>query len=159
MGSISRRAQPVVVGNLRILLLDNVVDPVSRTFHFFLPLANEVLHDSKGAQGETYRSWKFRPGQKVTLDVPIEKLSEVFVLPEEAVVREGPEAYVFRANGTKMERLNVEVSYAGGGNIVLKNDGSIFPDDVVALNNAYQLNLALKKASGSGIDPHAGHNH
>ena len=44
--------------------------------------------------------------------------------------------------------------------VVLANDGSLFPGDVIALNNAYQLQLALKrsgnKASG---DAHHGHSH
>jgi len=44
-------------------------------------------------------------------------------------------------------------------NDIVEQQNSEIPDDDVALNGAYQLNLALKKASGSGIDPHAGHNH
>jgi hypothetical protein len=83
----------------------------------------------------------------------------VFVLPSEAVVREGPEAYVFRVNGSKLERQGVTVAASDRQQVAIKNDGSIFPGEVLAANSAYQLNLALKKSSGSGIDPHAGHSH
>lgn len=150
---------PLVRNDLHILLLDNVIDPGARTFRFFVPIGNEVLHDSKGNRGETYRSWRFKPGQKVTLEIPVAQLPGVFVLPNEAVVREGPEAYVFRVNGSKLERQGVTVVASDRQQVAIKNDGSIFPGEVLAANSAYQLNLALKKASGSGIDPHAGHSH
>lgn len=146
---------------LKILTLDNVVSTDSRTFHFYVPLANEVLYDNPGPQGEVYRSWRFRPGQIATLKVPVEKLTNAIVLPVAAVVREGPDAYVFRANGKQFERQSVQVRYVDSTSAVLANDGSLFPGEVVALNNAYQLNLALKKASGAGGGghDHAGHNH
>lgn len=153
-------AEPLVRGPLTILYLDDVVDPQAHTFRFFVPLANEVLHDSRGPQGEMYRSWRFKPGQKVVLKVPTEKIENALVLPVEAVVREGPDAYVFRVNGSKLERQAVHVRFTGGGEAVLDDDGSLFPGDVVAMNNAYQLNLALRKAAGgAAVDPHAGHNH
>lgn len=145
--------------DLRILFLDNVVDPATRTFHFILPLANEVLHDSHGSQDEVYRSWRFKPGQRVQLQVPIERMRDRIVLPAEAVVREGPDAFIFVADGKTMNRQSVQVEFEGAGVAVIANDGSVYAGDTVALNNAYQLNLAVKKASGSGVDPHAGHSH
>jgi multidrug efflux pump subunit AcrA (membrane-fusion protein) len=148
---------PLVRKNLAILMLDNVVEPASRTFRFYIPLANEVLHDSHGTQGETYRSWRFKPGQKVTLEVPIELMQKVIVLPADAVVREGADAYVFRASGNTMQRQPVTVLHAGAHEIYLDNDGSLYPNETVALTGAYQLNLQLKKAA-SGPAAH-GHSH
>lgn len=149
----------LVRDDLRILYLDNVVDPATRTFHFILPLPNEVLHDSRGSQDEIYRSWRFKPGQRVQLQVPIERMRDRVVLPAEAVVREGPDAFIFVADGNAMNRQSVQVEFEGAGVAVIANDGSVYAGDTVAMNNAYQLNLAVKKASGSGVDPHAGHSH
>ena len=58
-----------------------------------------------------------------------------------------------------------DVPTDGAGNVaglepvVIENDGSLFPGDVVAKRGAHQLQMALKNKSGGGVDPHAGHNH
>lgn len=84
----------------------------------------------------------------------------VIVLPARAVTEEGPDAFAFAVNGKKLERRQVHVVYQDGRNVVVANDGALFPGEPVALNNAYQLNLALKKQQGGGgADPHAGHMH
>ncbi len=145
---------PLIRHDLAILNLDNTVDPQSRTFRFFVPLANEVLHDTTGPEGETYRSWRFKPGQKVTLRVPTERLTGVITVPVEAVAREGPDAFVFRASGNTFERQPVHVLHVEGGDAVLAHDGSLFPGETVALNHAYQLNLALKRQAGTGGQGH-----
>jgi hypothetical protein len=84
-------------------------------------------------------------------------MKKVIVLPADAVVREGADAYVFRANGNTMERQAVTVLHARAHEIVLANDGSLYPNETVALTGAYQLNLQLKKAA-SGPAAH-GHSH
>jgi multidrug efflux pump subunit AcrA (membrane-fusion protein) len=149
---------PLIRHDLAILNLDNTVDPQSRTFRFFVPLANEVLHDTTGPEGETYRSWRFKPGQKVTLRVPTGRLTGVISVPVEAVAREGPDAFVFRVSGNKFERQPVHVLHVEGGDAVLAHDGSLFPGETVALNHAYQLNLALKRQTGTGGHGHS-HDH
>ena len=90
--------EPLVIHHLA-----NQVDPVNRTFPFYLSLENQAQTIVR--EGKTYFAWRFRPGQRVRLRVPVEKLStpgpdgktEVnpFVLPAGAVVREGPEAFAF----------------------------------------------------------------
>lgn len=144
---------------LKILYVDNLVDTRSRTFHFYLMLPNEMIREEMGLDDAIYRTWRFKPGQKVTLRVPVEEWQERIVLPADAIVKEGLGAYVFRANGTMMERVSVHIEYQDSSTVVISNDGSVFPGDEVAMNNGYQLNLALKKQMGSGVDPHAGHNH
>jgi hypothetical protein len=51
------------------------------------------------------------------------------------------------------------VIYRDQAYAVIKNDGSVFPGDIVAQRGAHQLQMALKNKSGGGADPHAGHNH
>jgi cobalt-zinc-cadmium efflux system membrane fusion protein len=151
--------EPVTKENLKILYSDNVVDIAEGTFRFHIPLKNEITRDSKNADGVTYRSWRFKPGQRVRLLVPVEQWTERIVMPSDAVVTEGADAFVFRVNGKVMDRVPVQIEYEDMRFTVLANDGSLFPGDEVAMNQAYQLNLALKKQQGSGVDPHAGHNH
>ncbi len=147
--------------DLRILFVDNVIDPTNRTFRFFIALQNQVLIDNPGPTGEVYRTWQFKPGQRAELDVPTKRLENVIVLPSDAVVKDGLDSYVFVANGKRFDRRSVEVAAVAKGTVVLVNDGSLFPGDAIALNNAYQLNLAIKKASGQGGGghDHSGHNH
>jgi hypothetical protein len=93
------------------------------------------------------------------LRIPVEAWKDRIVLPVDAVVDEGAEAYVYRQNGDHFDRVPVHVEYRDRGSVVVANDGAVFPGDVVAGHGAYQIHLALKNKSGGGIDPHAGHNH
>lgn len=155
----SNSSQPMVRENLKIQYADNIVDPESRLLRFYLPIKNEVIRDLKNPDGVMFRAWRFKPGQRVQLRVPVEHWKDKIVLPIAAVVREGAESYVFRENGTLMERVPVSVVYEDSRFAVLADDGSLFPDDPIAMNEAYQLNLALRKAQGGGVDLHAGHSH
>ena len=152
---------PVVRDGLSILYSDNVIDVSSNTLHFYVPLTNEIVRDATGANGQTYRAWRFKPGQKARLMVPVNHLTKRIVLPAEAVVKEGADAYVFRMNGKLLERVAVRIESLDSREAVLANDGALFPGDFVARNQAYQLNLALKKAQGGegGGHSHEGHNH
>ncbi len=151
--------EPELRDGLHIRYVENSLDAATRTLRFFAPLKNEVVRDAQADNGVIYRSWRFKPGQKVRLLVPVQKLTEQVVVPTEAVVSEGPDAYVFRVNGKLMERVPVIVEHRDPRFVVLRNDGSVFPGDEIAMNQAYQISLALKKQQGSGVDMHAGHNH
>lgn len=151
--------KPITRSGLRIVYVDNVVDPRTRTLRFYVPLANEVLHDGIGPQGETYRTWRFKPGQRASVEVPVEKLPKVIVLPAAAVVREGPNAYVFRASGNRFERQSVQIVDQSMREVTIASDGSLFPGETVALDNAYQINLALQKSAGGGASNDHGHAH
>ncbi len=151
--------QPLIREGLQIRYIDNMLDPVTRTLRFFVPLKNEVVRDAMADNGVIYRSWRFKPGQKVRLLLPVQRLSEQIVLPAEAVVSEGPDAYVFRANGQLLEQVPVIVEHRDPRSVVIRNDGSVFPGDEIAMNQAYQIHLALQKQKGSGVDMHAGHSH
>jgi multidrug efflux pump subunit AcrA (membrane-fusion protein) len=143
---------------LTIRHLSNSVDPATRTFAFYLPLNNQS--DTYVKDGKTFFVWRFRPGQRVRLKVPVEKLgTDVFVLPAGAVVREGGEAYVFRQNGDLFERKPVKVLYEDRSEVVLANDGSVGPGEYIARNQAAALNRALKATAGGGGGGHEGHDH
>lgn len=151
-------SEKIIRKGLRILYVSNSIDEAHRTLPFYVPLANEVVRDNPGANGLMYRTWRFKPGQKVRMLLPVEKMTERIVLPADAVVKAGPDAYVFRQNGKLMEQVPVTLEHLDPREAVLKNDGSVFEGDEIALNQAYQLHLALKKAQGGG-GGHHGHDH
>jgi biotin carboxyl carrier protein len=141
----------------RILYLGNRVDPASQTVPVYLPLVNQFREHP--GEGRIFRVWRFRPGQRVRLEVPVEEFTRVFVLPIEAVVREGPEVYAFRQNGEAFDRKPVHVLHQDRRNVVIANDGSLFEGNVVAINAASQLNRALKAKSAGGEEHGHDHHH
>ncbi|MBL9081747.1 MAG: efflux RND transporter periplasmic adaptor subunit [Planctomycetales bacterium] len=144
--------------NLQILYVAGRVDPESRTFRFYLSLPNKLIRDAVRDE-HRFISWRFKPGQRVQLSVPVEQWKERIVLPVDAVAQDGVETYVFSPNGGHFDRRPVHVEYRDRFSVVVANDGSLFPGDLVALSGAQQMQLALKNKSGGGVDPHAGHNH
>lgn len=139
---------PPLAESFAIRHLANTIDPASRTFAFFIPLENQSRLYETG--GESFVVWRFRPGQRVRLHVPVEELSDVIVLPAGAVVRDGPEAYVFRQNGDLFNRLAVHVLHEDRLNVVLANDGSVAPGWYLAQAAAASLNRVLEAQSASG---------
>ncbi|MBD3675745.1 MAG: efflux RND transporter periplasmic adaptor subunit [Planctomycetaceae bacterium] len=129
--------------------LSNSIDPDSRTFDFYIPLSNQSRAYRK--DGQTFVVWRFRPGQRVRLYVPVEEMTDVIVLPSAGVVREGPEAYVFQQNGDLFNRIPVQVLHEDRLNIVIANDGSITPGLFLAQNGAASLNRVMKAQAASGM--------
>lgn len=129
-----------------IRYLSNNIDPASRTFSFLIPFDNP--YRTLPSDNRTLILWRFRPGQRVKLNVRTEKIDAVFVLPREAVVREGAEAYVFRQNGDTFDRKPVHVVLEDRQQILVANDGSVPPGIYVAQTGAAQLNRMLKSQSG-----------
>jgi len=150
--------KPEVVSNLRVLYLAARVNPDTRTLDFYATLPNEKQRDAK-FDGHRFVAWRFRPGQRVQLQIPVETLLDRIVLPADALAQDGAETYVFTPNGDHLDRRSVHVEYRDPQWAVIANDGSLFPGDLVAISGAQQLQLALKNKAGGGIDPHAGHNH
>jgi hypothetical protein len=131
--------------------LSNAIDKKNRTFDFFVPLENQSRTFEK--QAKLFLVWRFRPGQRARIHVPVEKFEDVFVLPSEAVVREGPEAYVFRQNGDLFKQIPVHVIHEDRRLIVIANDGSITAGAFLAQGSAASLNRVLKSQSASGKEP------
>jgi multidrug efflux pump subunit AcrA (membrane-fusion protein) len=151
--------RPRVVEGLKIVYVDNEIDPDSRSLRFYVRLKNEIVHESKTADEHRFITWRYKPGQRMQLSVPIEVWTERIVLPIDAVARDGAEYYVFQQNGDHFDRTPVHVEYQDQFWTVIANDGSIFPGDTVAASGAHQLQMALKNKAGGAVDPHAGHNH
>ena len=151
--------KPEEIKGLKIVYVDNEVEPESRALFFYVRLPNEIVQQSQSSDGHHFSTWKFRPGQRMQVRVPVETWEDVIVLPVDAVARDGLEYYVFRQNGDHFDRVPVALHYRDMVSAVIGNDGSLFAGDVVATNNAHQLQMALKNKSGGGVDPHAGHNH
>lgn len=140
---------PKIDQRFEIRFLANTVDAENRTFDFFIPLTNQSRTYQKGE--ETFLVWRFRPGQRVRLHVPVEEMQNVLVLPSEGVVREGPEAFVFQQNGDLFNRIPVHVLHEDRTSIVIANDGSVTPGLFLAQNSAASLNRVLKAQAASGM--------
>jgi len=175
---------------LTVRHVDNHVDPETQTFLFYVPLPNEVVSDSVGPQGRRYRTWRFKPGQRVHLLIPVAKYEQQIKLPLAAVVQEGPDAFVFRRYEPKhshvhshdghshshrgyshgghphdgdehedaylvLERVPVHILHEDEQGIVVEQSKRFKPGDSIAMNRAYQLQLALKQRAGGG----GGHGH
>jgi multidrug efflux pump subunit AcrA (membrane-fusion protein) len=149
------------VEQLEIDYVANRIDPESRTLHFYVRLPNEIVRDKRGDGAGSARSveWRYKPGQRMQLRVPVESWADRIVLPTEAVAQDGVENYVFRVNGDHLDRQAVHVEHRDPQSVVIANDGALFPGDTIAMTAAQQLQLALKNKSGGAIDPHAGHTH
>jgi len=157
---ISDRREQALSG-LKILYLSDQVERESRAFHFYVTLPNAIALDRK--EGEhRFLQWKFKPGQRVELRVPVERWEKRLVVPADAVVSDGAEAYVFVREPKEpdhFQRTAVHVEHRDQQSAVIENDGSLHVGDVIAAKGAFQMHLDLKNKAGGGIDPHAGHSH
>lgn len=139
---------PALEQAYQIRHLSSTIDSSSRTFDFFVPLVNQSR--SYEHAGQSFMVWRFRPGQRVRVRVPVEQFHDVIVLPAAAVAREGPEAYVFRQNGDLFQRLPVHVIHEDRLFVVLANDDSVPAGAYIAQGSAASLNRVLKAQSASG---------
>lgn len=145
--------------DLKIQSISDQVDAQSRALKFYLLLPNKVLVEANETQGQNFVAWHYRPGQRMEARIPMtEVMRNKIVLPPDAVVIDGPNAFVFEQNGENFDRIDVHVLFKDKDTVVLENDGQLV-DSIIAMNGAYQMHLALKNQSGGAIDPHAGHNH
>lgn len=147
------------IENLDLVYSASEIDAEARSLSIFVRLPNEVAREVPSPNGQRFLDWRYRPGQRLQLLVPVEEWENQIVLPVEAIAREGAESFVFQQNGDHFDRVSVRVAYRDSMHVVVANDGSIFPGDVIALRGAHQMQMALKNKSGGGVDPHAGHNH
>ena len=150
---------PTAIPGLKILYVENEVGVDSRALRFYVQLPNELVRNEKTPGGHHFIGWRYKPGQRVELLVPVQRWKDCIVLPVDAVVKEGADCFVFRQNGNCFHRQPVHVKYRDQRWAVIDSDGTLSPGDVVAASGAYQIHLTMKKKAGGGVDPHAGHNH
>ncbi len=147
---------PAMQQEFHIHYIANTIDAATRTFGFLIPLDNQYKEVNHGET--TQLLWRFRPGQKVLVRVRVEKLENVFVLPADAVVFEGGEAFVFTQNVNTFERKSVHVLFHDRDEAVLADDGALpaytkggerWTIAAIARTAAAQLNR-MTKAGSSG---------
>ena len=172
--------------DLQLMHVDNHVDRKTQTFRFYMPLENEVSQSTKDSHGRLFQQWRFKPGQRVHLRIPVEQWQDQLMLPLDAVVVEGPNAFVFvehvhrhadkqpadddhtaqtaddstanDATYIELEPVAVRLLYRDSRLAVIANDGQVKPEQRIALNNAYQLHLAIRLQAMGGGGGH-GHQH
>jgi multidrug efflux pump subunit AcrA (membrane-fusion protein) len=147
------------VAGLKILYVENEVERDSRALKFYVALPNELVRNEQTPDGHRFIGWRYKPGQRVELLIPVERWAGRIVLPVEAVVQDGAETYVYQQDKGQFARQPVHVEHRDQRWVVIEADGTLFPGDTVAVQGAYQIHLALKNKAGGGPDPHAGHNH
>lgn len=150
-----------------IAYIDNHADPETGTFYFYLRIQNEVAADSLLLNQATTRQWRFKPGQRVHLRLPLRQYEDQFVLPREAVVEEGIEAFAFQQvfghveeGMVEFEKVPVRVLHRDTNAVVIDRRGEIRLGDTVVVTQAYQLYLELLSSAGDGGGhAHHGHSH
>ncbi|MEI6239983.1 MAG: efflux RND transporter periplasmic adaptor subunit [Planctomycetia bacterium] len=153
----TKSSQATQLDGLAIASVSSRVDPESRALRFYVTLPNERVITSPG--DGRFVTWRYKPGQRMQIRVPVETWPDRIVLPAQAVAQDGVENYVFRANGDHFDREPVHVEHRDPEWVVIANDGTLFEGDRVAMTAAQQLQLTIKNKSGGAVDPHAGHNH
>ncbi|MDA7980458.1 MAG: efflux RND transporter periplasmic adaptor subunit [Pirellulales bacterium] len=173
---------------LELLRVDNHVDEATQTVRFFLELPNEVTQ-TLTEEGRQFEQWKFRPGQRLHLRLPVERWENQITLPTDAVVMDGPNVFVFAEHHHDEEHeVNEQITDAGPQDhegdddhdhdvfielepvavhllhrddktVVIADDGQLHDDERIALNSAYKLYLALKMQAGGGGGHHHHHDH
>ena len=141
----------------RIGHLSNSIDPLTRTFAFRIPLENSFKLVRE--QSDAHTLWRFRPGQKVRILVRVAELEGVFVLPADAVVHEGAEAFVFIQNVDTFQRKPVRVLHRDRNWVVLANEESLPVGSFVVQSSAAQLNRMVKSGNGGNGVPKGYHMH
>lgn len=147
------------IARLKIVFVENEIDAQSRALYFYVNLPNKTVQEYTAPSGHRFWTWLYKPGQRMQLRVPVEQWHDRIVLPVDGVAQDGLETYIFRQHDDDFERVPVHVEYRDQLFVVIENDGSVHPGDVVAISGAHQLQMALKNMSGGAVDPHAGHNH
>ncbi len=151
-------ADSELIKDLDLLYLADHIDSETRAFTFYLELPNAIVSERE-LNGRKFVQWKYRPGQRMELFVPIRTVARKIVVPADAVVTEGAENYVFVPNGKTFVRTPIHVEYRDLQNVVIENNGDLFDGTIIAGKGAYQMQLAIKNKTGGAIDPHAGHTH
>lgn len=129
---------PALEQEFHIRHLANTIDPDKRTFAFRIPVENQsrIVEEN----GQTQILWRFRPGQRLRILMRVEKIDNVLILPAEAVMRDGVDAFAFTQNVNTFERQAVRILAQDRLHTVVANDGSLVPGSFVAQNAAAQLN-------------------
>jgi hypothetical protein len=125
----------------------------------FVEVENSVRAEIRRGPALTSRTWALREGMRYLLNVPIEKLENVYVLPASAVTESGPDKVVFLQDGDGFKPVPIVVVHQDDEVVVIPSvkEVALFPGDPVVRSGAFELGLAMK--GRDAVDAHAGHGH
>ncbi|MCM2373022.1 efflux RND transporter periplasmic adaptor subunit [Aporhodopirellula aestuarii] len=146
------------ITGLHVVYIGNEVGTQSRSLPFYVELKNEIERSEQRGD-KRYVSWRYKPGQRLTVRLPQSQIKNAIVVPKDSVAEEGFERFLFVENGDHFDRVSVEVLARDSIYVAIKNDGQVWPGQTIAVSGAHQLQMAMKNQGGGAIDPHAGHNH
>ncbi|NND95860.1 MAG: HlyD family efflux transporter periplasmic adaptor subunit [Pirellulaceae bacterium] len=150
--------ETTLIDGLKVVYIGTEVGRQSRALPFYVAIANEIERtETRGTK--RYVSWRYKPGQRLTVRLPVKKIKNAIIVPKDAVAEEGSERYLFVENGNHFDRVPVAVVARDSISAAIANDGQVWPGQSIAVTGAHQLQMAVKNKSGGAIDPHAGHNH
>jgi hypothetical protein len=95
---------------------------------------------------------------RYVVQIPGIAIEKVFVFPKSGVGKEGVDRVVYKQDGDSFRSKVVRVLFEDDHHVVVKNDGALFPGNVVAMKGAFVLGIAMQTNTGSG-GAHAGHSH
>ena len=138
--------------SFQIRHLSNSIDEASRTFDFFVPLENQSHSYQK--DGETFLVWRFRPGQRARIHVPVDKIRERFPCCLLNLLRGRDRRHSSTVRTvTSLIRSPSIFSYEDRRDVVIANDGNITPGTYIAQSAGASLRRVLKSQSASGLQP------
>ncbi len=147
----------VVIDGLKIRSIQDDSDRGGAKVHIEINDNPAVI--KKGHNGKKFRSWKIRVGTRYILRVPTELYENIYTIPCNAVIDDGPEKQVFIKENGLFKVSNVVVLHQNEEVAVLGIDSDLKVNEELVTHGAFGLSLALKAQRGEAIDPHAGHSH
>lgn len=147
------------VTDLRIEALEGELDGANRVTHFFVRLPNRRMEE-RFVAGRRYEEWAYSAGSRVQIMVATQEVGPRYVIPANALIRQGGQAWIFIDEGGEYLRLPVVVESVGSRHAVLPLDCGLHHGDRLVVQGALQLNLSIEQKQGpQAVDPHAGHSH
>ena len=132
------------LSGLKVVYISNEINRDSRSLAFYVGLENEIER-SESRDDKRYISWRYKPGQRLTVRLPVSSIDDAIVVPKESLAEEGPERFLFVENGDHFDRVPVHVLARDSVSVAIKNDGQVWPGQTIAVRGAHQLQMALKK--------------
>ena len=133
------------VKDLKVFSVESSLGSQERITHFYLRLPNRVVNEKKDG-GHRYLDWEHRAGSRVQILVPAGKPEPRFVLPADALVREGGRQWVYRLHGSGCDRVSVRVESMDDRQAIIPLQGGLEPGDQVVVKGALQVHLAIESA-------------
>lgn len=171
--SLGDSDSPVTIEGLRILFMDNHVDNETQTYRFYIEVPNAVLTENRVGEDRRFRTWRFKPGQRGHVQLPVKMWTDRLVLPSDAVAEDGVDHIIFHRVShhdhehdggavpphSEFRGVVVKVEYRDQYRVVVDHEGRLKDRHYIAMNNADMLLRARNEGAGGGGHSHHGHEH